>query len=109
MEPGAKLYVVVDGTLAPGMQLSQSIHAARAFAAAHPALEADWFAASNTVAVLAARGERALLRLAADAAAFDVPCATFDEPDLSGRTTALALAPGPVAARLVRALPLALA
>lgn len=106
--PAAKLFVVVDSTLAPGLQIAQAIHAARAFAAEHPDLEADWFDRSNTVAVLTLAGERALLKLANAAAALDVPCATFEEPDLLGRTTALALAPGPTSARLVRALPLAL-
>jgi len=99
-----RLYVVVDGTLAPGLQIAQAIHAARAFAAEHPEIEAAWFERSNTVAVLAVDGERSVIRVANEAAALDVPHSTFDEPDLLGRMTAIALAPGYLSERIVRGL-----
>lgn len=103
-----RLYVVLDGTLPPGLQLSQALHAARAFAAAHPEREAAWYARSNTVAVLSAADGDALAALAQQARALDVPLATFREPDLGGRLTAIAVGPGADAGRLCRGLPLAL-
>lgn len=109
MAPDARLYVVVDRTLAPGLQIAQAIHAARAFADRHPALEAAWFRASNTVAVLAARDEAHVRALLAEADGLGIPAAAFEEPDLHGRATAAAFAPVALAARLCRGLPPALA
>lgn len=108
MSAAAALFVVVDGTLAPGLQIAQAIHAKDEFTRAHPALEAAWAATSNTLAVLAAAGEAELHALVAHADIVDVPRSVFEEPDLDGRLTAVALAPGAAAARLVRGLPPAL-
>lgn len=52
-----KLYVIVRADLSPGLQIAQAAHAARAFHAEHPALEAAWYAASNTLAVLSVQDE----------------------------------------------------
>jgi len=107
-----KLYVVVDGSLAPGLQIAQALHAFREFLAAHPEAEARWYGGSNTLAVLAADGERALHDLLRVATRHQIRAAAFREPDLAaGGTapvTAVALEPGDLAARLCRGYPLAL-
>lgn len=99
-----RLYVVVDGSLAPGLQIAQAIHAKDEFTRAHPAAERAWGERSNTIAVLAVVDGRALRALLARCVEWDVAHARFDEPDLGGATTAVALAPGPLSARLVRGL-----
>lgn len=86
------LYIVVDDALLPGQQIAQSIHAARAFQAAHHDVELAWFEISNTIAVLrGARGDIAYLTGMAEL--LDIPFATFCEPDLGNRVTAVALLP----------------
>lgn len=106
--PRDKLYLIVRADLPPGLQLSQAVHAAQAFQAAHPALCAAWMAASNTLVVVGAPDGAALAALRDRAARAGVPRASFCDDDL-GLETALALAPGPAARRLCRGLPLALA
>lgn len=82
------------------------MHAALDFTFEHPAVARDWHKASNTLVVLAARDELALLWLAADAADAGYAHTMFREPDLGDALTAVALEPA--AHRLVRKLPLAL-
>ncbi len=104
-----KLYVIVRADLPPGLQIAQSIHAARQFAADHQAVEQEWFRKSNTVAVLSVPDETALRKLKTKAEMKGVQYSEFREPDLSDSMTAMALAPTDAARRLCRALPLALA
>ena len=106
MSGAAKLYLVTRRDLSPGQQAVQAAHALREFAAAYPALDAAWFATSNTLALLAVDDERALWRLLYEANERGMPCAVFREPDLGDAVTALAL--DARAERLVRHLPLAL-
>ena len=107
--PGAKLYVVVDGSLPPGLQAAQAIHAKDQFTREHREIEREWAEVSNTVALLAAPSERALLELTAQAARVGVRFAEFREPDLPGPpVTAVTFEPSDAARRLCRALPLAL-
>lgn len=103
MKRDAKLYVVVDRALAPGLQISQAMHAAHAFAAQHPACEAEWYATSNTLAVLSAPGD-VLVALEHQARALGVRAAPFFEVDLDEQLTAIALEPGELSARLCRGL-----
>ena len=101
-----KLFVVVDQALPPGARLAQAVHGALAFAAEHPEVERAWRERSNTVAVLACDGGR--LPLLLERAEIDaVPVATFREPDLGDRMTAVVLGPGARSRRLVRNFPLA--
>lgn len=102
-----KLYLVTRRDLPPGARASQLCHAGRAFAAQHAEVERAWFETSNTLALLEARDEQALMRLAWDATMAGVPWSYFREPDLADTVTAIAI--GPSGAALVRRLPLALA
>jgi hypothetical protein len=82
------------------------VHAALAFAIAHPDLVGDWYTASNTLVVLTTSDELALGWLCADAEAAGLRVVGFHEPDMGGALTAAALEPA--ARRLVSHLPLAL-
>ena len=103
-----KLYIVVRGDLPPGLQLSQSTHAARQFAHEHPALELAWFQSSNTIAILSVAQEEELKELLKKAHWAELKTAAFHEPDLGGSLTAIALQPGNKSNKLLRRLPLAL-
>src|SRR5690349_10845536 len=101
-----RLYVVVDGTLPPGDQVSQACHAVSAFAHEHRSLHAAWQSCGRNIVVLSAATEAALLdklRTIADGA---VPCSTVREPDLNDRLTAFACSED--ARKLLSTLPLAL-
>ena len=104
--PELRLYVVVALSLAPGARVAQAVHAAFAFAAAHPAATAAWTAASNTIAVVGVRDETALAELLHRAGTYGLATAAFREPDLGDALTAVALGPDALTARLCRGLPL---
>jgi peptidyl-tRNA hydrolase len=88
-----KLYVVVRRDLSPGQQLSQAIHAADAFAVAHPQTKHDWMKQSNTLAVLSVDNEAQLEWLERRAFEKNVNFASFREPDLNHSLTAVVLEP----------------
>ena len=92
--------------LPPGSQAVPAAHAALDFAVAYPEILIEWHRASNTLVVLAAPDEIALSWLCDDAAASGLRLIRFQEPDLGGALTAVALEPA--ARRLVAHLPLAL-
>jgi hypothetical protein len=100
-----KLFVVTRGDLTPGQKLAQAIHGARQFAEEHPGIEREWFARSNTVAVLQAPDETALRALILEASERGHRFAVFREPDMGDAVTAVVLEPS--AAKIVRHLPLA--
>lgn len=101
-----KLFVVVRRDLAPGAMLAQACHGLRAFAAAHPELDAAWYRESNNLVCLEVEDEAALERLRARAEAAGVAYATFREPDFDDAVTSIAIAPD--GWRLVSSLPLAM-
>lgn len=101
-----RLYVVVLDSLAPGPVAAQAVHGALEFAAAHPATWAEWRERSNTVAILAANAER-LASIRHDADVWDVRHATFNEPDMGGALTAVAMEPGRATKRMCAGLPCA--
>jgi hypothetical protein len=82
-------------------------HAALEFAAAHPAIIAEWLTTSNVLVVLAAADELSLGWLCDDAGAAGYRSVRFHEPDLGGALTAAAFEPA--AHRLLAHLPLVLA
>lgn len=92
--------------LSPGQQAVQAAHALRQFVEEHPDVDRSWFTSSNTLAFLAVSDEEALGVLYEKALDREIPVASFREPDRGNELTALAL--GPSARKLVRALPLAL-
>jgi len=101
-----KLYVIVRRDLpSQGAVVAQACHGMRAFAAAHPEVEKDWYDKSNNLVVLAADGESALADIATAARAKGLRLAEFREPDYGDTLTALALEPA--AKPLLRRLPLA--
>lgn len=109
MRAGDKLYLVTRSDLRPGQQAVQAAHALRAFAAEHPELDELWYRESNYLGLLAVEDEPALRRLLDRAQDLGVRVSAFEEPDLGGAVTAVALEPGPGSRRLTRGLPLALA
>ena len=85
--------MVTRADLPPGVQCCQAVHAAFEFALTHRDFTAEWRAASNTVALLAAPDELALAWLCQDAIAAGLRLARFHEPDLGAALTAVALEP----------------
>jgi hypothetical protein len=70
---------VTRADLPPGVQACQAVHAALAFALAHPALTRDWHRCSNTLVLLAA-SPCALTQLRSDAEAAGRRMISFYEP-----------------------------
>lgn len=102
-----KLFVVVRADLPPGLQLPQSCHALRLFAAEHPEIESRWYVESNNLVVLATPDKEALTKLAYDCARDGIEVSMFREPDCDNEPTALAV--GPRARKRLARYPLALA
>lgn len=99
-----RFYVVVRADLPIGDQATQSTHAALAFACEHPELTRGWHQASKSLILLAVPDEAALRSLYEHAEAY--ARAKFEEEDIGGELTAIALAGD--ARKLVSCLPLAL-
>jgi len=89
------------------VQICQVTHAAIAFAVAFPELTSQWYAASNTLVVLAVADELDLGWLCDDAHTTGLKVVRFHEPDFDDALTAAAFEPA--AARMLAHLPLALA
>lgn len=106
MAPPARLYLVTRGDLPAGQQAVQAAHALRQWVAEQPALDAQWFATSTTLALLTTTDEPALEQLARRAGEQGLAVAAFREPDRGGELTAIAIEPR--GRKLVRRLPLAL-
>lgn len=99
-----RFYVVVRSDLPEGDQATQSVHAAMAFAVEHPELARSWHTLNKNLVLLAVPTE-AELRALYDRAS-DYPRSKFEEVDIGGELTAIALAGA--ARKLVSSLPLAL-
>jgi peptidyl-tRNA hydrolase len=100
-----KLYLVARWDLKSGARAAQLCHALRAFVAAYPACDKEWYERSNTLVLLEVRDEAALDRLVKKCRRRDIEVAEFREPDLGNSLTAIAI--GPNGAGLLRKLPLA--
>lgn len=107
VEPSGRLYVVVRNDLAPGIQISQSIHAKDEFTRRYPELEATWARDSNTIIILSGSNND-LYSVIGKALTKGVCYATFKEPQLNNEVTAVALEPSYSTVEVVRGLPLAL-
>lgn len=103
-----KLYVIVREDLDPGLLCAQAVHGARAFVAAHPELEREWYDQENNIAILGARDEAHLNSLVEAANEKGIASASFHEPDCDNELTACSFAGTPDAIRLFRSLPPAL-
>jgi hypothetical protein len=100
----AKLYVVVDEALPPGLQLAQATHAAFQLSVVFPERVRKWHLTSNFLVVLAA--PISVLRDFHERGPEHIP---VFEPDLpENPLVALAFLPDPRVNRLLSALPLAL-
>lgn len=96
------------GDLSPGLQCSQSVHAAHAYAIEHPESFAKWHRESNTIVIVAAPTAERLLDIETRARTSEIPYSTFADDDLGAGTTSLALGPGGRTRKLCWGLPLAL-
>lgn len=104
-----RLYIVVRADLAPGLQLSQALHAGQEWVLQRTDAARAWRASSNTVAIVAVPDVAEFARVIERAHRAGVDVVEFRDSDLSPELTALALEPGDGARRLCRGLPLALA
>lgn len=95
------LYVVVRADLPAGLQLAQACHVTREFGQRFASLDVG-----ESLVVLHAPSESALVELAARASRDGVALAVFHEPDLGGAATAAAF--DGRARKLLSCLPLAL-
>lgn len=94
--------------LSPGQQATQSTHAAFKFAHDHPALTDIWYQESTYLVLLSVPAKDDLLRLADMFERADHPASIWTEPDMGDETTAVAIAPGIIASRMLANLPLTL-
>ncbi len=101
-----KLFIIVREDMSPGDIACQSCHALKAFTHAFPEQDRIWFAASNNLALLGAQNESELTALEQRLKLAGFKCVHFEEPDLDGSVTALAVEPE--AWRMLSHLPLAL-
>lgn len=101
-----KLFIVVRADLDPGLQMAQAIHAAIQWVIEDPDLSHIWHRQSNNVVVKHVSNEAALLELADKAEGKTCVVERFQEPDLAGAVTAVAIV-GSGANALLRELPLA--
>lgn len=99
-----KLYVIVREDLDPGLLCAQAVHGARAFVAAHPELEREWYEAENNIAILGACDEAHLKSLLEAANEKGIASASFHEPDCNDELTACSFAGTREAIRLFRSL-----
>lgn len=109
LKSNKKLFLVTREDLPPGQQAVQAAHALREFSEHHPEVDRRWYQSSNYLALLATKDENALRALMLEARYRDVPTSGFHEPDRNNELTAIALGPCPLAKRLCKGLPLALA
>ena len=87
-----KLRVVVDETLAPGQQVAQALHAAIEFLFRYPELSSCWHTLSNSVVVMNCTAEE-LPRLLSRCKKKGARTASFSEPDMNYRLTAVCVEP----------------
>lgn len=98
----SKLYIVVLRSLSTGLKAAQACHAMRAFIAAYPEIDADWYQNSNNIVVLE---HDDLLGTANLLEGLGLSVARFHEPDRDDELTALCVEPA--GARELRRYPLA--
>lgn len=104
----ARLYIAVRSDLKPGEQLAQGVHAAFEFSVDHPSITEVWRRHSNFLVVVAVPDETTLLTLDSMAFTLGLQHTLVREPDYDNTVTAIALAPGKEARRLMAEFPLAL-
>lgn len=103
-----KLYILVDGSLPPGLQMAQVAHAVIDLALHSPGELHDWHRDSNYVVVLASQDLRADIERVLHNAAGPTRYETVFEPDLPGEPmTAVVFAPAPWIGPSLACLPLA--
>lgn len=101
-----RLYIAVSGTLPPGLDSAQAVHAAFQFAHRHPDLTQAWLRDSRYLVIVSVPDEVALIRLSSRALDAGLIIETWHEPDRGNETTAVALEPGDAARRLCASYPL---
>lgn len=101
-----RLYVVSRADLSVGLAAAQCVHAAFLFARDQWEAAAPWLRDSQWVVLCTTVDEQALEELASAAGERRIPYTRWEEPDLSGQLTALALAPGKATHSLCGSLPL---
>jgi peptidyl-tRNA hydrolase len=102
-----KTYIVTRADLSHGQQIAQAVHAMSLLPQHDPQAYTQWRATSDSIVVLAAPSEQALIEITQQARATGISHATWREPDLGDETTAIILAPGPNTPGLLAHLPLA--
>jgi peptidyl-tRNA hydrolase len=101
-----RVYIVTRADLSVGAQLAQTAHAATEFVATHPEEAATWRATSNSLVVVTAPDEVALVHLIDRAQVMGVRPTVFREADYDDEITAIALPVGRASRRLCGSLPL---
>lgn len=101
-----RLCVIVRGDLPPGSRVAQAVHGAHEWADLHPDDYRAWRETSNTVAILGVKDEAHLVEVQEQADLYDIPFATFQEPDMGNSTTVLVLGPHPATRKVTKGLPL---
>lgn len=100
--------MVTRSDLSPGQQATQSTHAAFKFAHEHPALMDSWYRESTYLVLLATPDEPSLAEILFTVDFDSLVFSAWREPDMDDALTAIAIAPSPMASKLLANLPLTL-
>jgi peptidyl-tRNA hydrolase len=99
---------VVRKDLSPGLQLSQSCHAAMHFMLDHFEITKNWINASDHICILDIENEEKLLNLIDKIKENNVPYSIFRDSDINNEITSVALAPTRISKKLCSKFKLAL-
>lgn len=99
---------MVRNDLEPGLQLSQSVHAAVQFVFENPEISLNWYNIYNYIVVLQISSEQELNDLIIVAHGKEIKHAIYREPDVENQVTAVSFEPGNKSKKLCRHLKLAL-
>ena len=107
MQDPLKLYIIVDASLSPGMQVAQASHAAFELSLRYPNAISDWHDVSNYVVCLSSNDLRSVVNRLQEHPESSV--VRIHEPDLEGNPlVALAVRPSHHVGAMLACLPLAL-
>jgi predicted transcriptional regulator len=94
--------------MSAGYQSVQSIHAGFQFSCEHPVEFQNWYKNSNYIANLSVANEAELISLYEKLSAKGIIVSLFQEPDVDGQVTAIAIEPGELSSKMTSSLPKAL-
>ena len=103
-----KVIIVTRQDLNPGYQLTQAAHASINLIFQYYEKLKTWQLQSNSLVCLSVKDEKSLLDLIIKLDLEKIEYVSFQEPDISNQTTAIAIIPNDKARKITSSIPLAL-